>query len=168
MAPHGVSFLWRRRAPWSIPMSWCQGDLRTVVKSSERGENPVSFGKDSKQDTLTNILKVSAFHMGERSTFREQFLAEIDQIRLLRRRYWLSWIAIPVSLVLFGFGSDLVHPLFLLLCFLPLFSVRVYSLKLALVRCPRCGQFYNGDPNKPFDRDRPELGGGFCGLAPVV
>jgi hypothetical protein len=101
--------------------------------------------------------------MNDRSTYREQFLAEIDQIRQLRRRYWVSMIAIPVGLVVFPFAAELIHPIFLVLCFVPLFFVRIYSGKLGLAKCPRCGQFYNGDPKKPFDQKRPRIGWGLLG-----
>lgn len=101
--------------------------------------------------------------MNERSTFREQFLAEIEQIRRLRRRYWLSMIAIPVLGVVFLIAADFVHPIFLLLLAAPVVLIRIYSIKLGLAKCPRCGEFYNGDPRRPFERRSPRIGWGLLG-----
>jgi hypothetical protein len=103
--------------------------------------------------------------MNDRSTYREQFLAEIDQIRQLRRRYWLSMIALPFLGIVSLIAADFIHPIFILLLALPIVLARAYAIKLGLVKCPRCGQFYNGDPKKPFDRRRPRIGWGLLGTS---
>ncbi len=101
--------------------------------------------------------------MNEQSTFREQFLAEIEQIRRLRQRYRLSMIAIPVLGVICLIVADFVHPVFILSLAVPVVLIRVYSIKLGLAKCPRCGEFYNGDPHKPFERRSPRIGWGLLG-----
>jgi len=102
--------------------------------------------------------------MTEQSSFRKQFLAEIDKIRQLRRRYWGSVIAIPVALLLCVFAVELIHPIFLFVGFLPPFMVRIYHIKLATVRCPRCGEFYNViNPNDVPPRRQGKVGWGLLG-----
>jgi len=78
-------------------------------------------------------------------------IEEVDHIRRLRRRYWISLIAIPVLLLIGLAAVEYVHPAFILLFAVPVAAVRIYSVKLSLVKCPKCGDFYNGDPRRPFD-----------------
>ena len=101
--------------------------------------------------------------MNEPSTFKKQFLAEIEQIRRVRRRYWLSMIAIPFLGIASLIAAAFVHPIFILLLTVPVVFIRIYSIKLGLAKCPRCGDFYNGDPHKPFDRRSPRIGWGLLG-----
>lgn len=101
--------------------------------------------------------------MNEPSTFKKQFLAEIEQIRQLRRRYWLSMVAIPFLCVIYLIAADFVPPIFILLLAIPVVLIRIYSMKLGLAKCPRCGEFYNGDPRKPFDRTSRRIGWRFLG-----
>jgi len=69
-------------------------------------------------------------------------------------------IAIPVLGVVFIIAADFVHPIFLLLLAVPVFLIRIYSIKLGLAKCPRCSQFYNGDPRRPFEGRPPGINWG--------
>jgi hypothetical protein len=96
--------------------------------------------------------------MNEISTAKEQFLAELDQIRRLRKRYWLSMIALPFVGVICAIGVAFVHPWVIFPIAVPAILVRVYAMKLGVARCPRCGEFFNGDPYKPFTRRSRSIG----------
>ena len=98
--------------------------------------------------------------MSNRSTSKDQFLAEIEEIRQLRRRYWISMIAIPLLLVIGLVAAEFIHPIFIILLAVPLVAIRIYSIKLGLAKCPRCGEHFNGNPRKPLDRRSPRLGWG--------
>jgi|GEM_PF-5139587 len=87
--------------------------------------------------------------MTDRSTSRDQFIDEVEHIRRLKRRYWVSMIAVPIVMVVSTAIAQYVHPAFILLLVLPIASMRTYAGKLGSVKCPRCGDFYNGDPRDP-------------------
>jgi hypothetical protein len=96
--------------------------------------------------------------MNEISTTKKQFLAELDQIRRLRKRYWLSMIALPFVGVICAIGVAFVHPWLILPIAVPAILLRVYAVKLGVARCPRCGEFFNGDPYKLFTRRSRPIG----------
>jgi hypothetical protein len=80
--------------------------------------------------------------MSNISTFREQFLADLDEIRQRRKRLRIATaLIIPgclVALVL----SIYLHPFFLALVLVPIVFARVAQVQSYSVRCPRCGDFF--------------------------
>jgi hypothetical protein len=76
------------------------------------------------------------------STFREQFLADLDEIRQRRKQLRVAMaLLIPgclVALVL----SIYLHPFFLALVLVPIALLRVSHMQSYSIRCPRCGDFF--------------------------
>ena len=88
--------------------------------------------------------------MSENSTFRAQFLADIDQVRRLRRRFWLTVVLMIFGSVLFLIAASVVHPVFIVVCVLPVIALRIVWMQLHFIRCPRCGEFFYVNP-KPLE-----------------
>jgi hypothetical protein len=101
--------------------------------------------------------------MNETSTVKKRFLAEIEQIRRLQRRYWLTTISTPFVAIACIIAAAFLHSMFLFLIVTPVVLLRVYSIKLGLAKCPRCGEFYNGDPRNPFGQKSLRFGWGLLG-----
>jgi hypothetical protein len=80
--------------------------------------------------------------MSDRSTFRSQFLADLDEIRRRRNLLRMAEIAfIPVLLLVF-LAAVFIHPLFFLLVMVPIFFLRVAHMRALLVVCPKCGECF--------------------------
>ncbi len=84
--------------------------------------------------------------MSKKSTIRAQFLADIDQARRLRRRFWVGLVV-----TVFGYpiiiAANEVHPFILVLCILPPILTVIFLMQLWLIRCPKCGEFFWIDLN---------------------
>jgi hypothetical protein len=83
--------------------------------------------------------------MSDRSTFRSQFLADLDEIRRRRNLLKVAEISfIPALLVIF-LAAIFIHPLSFLLAAAPIIFLRVAHTKSILIPCPKCGKcFFDG------------------------
>jgi hypothetical protein len=98
---------------------------------------------------IRDLANTNGFTVNELSTAKKQFLAEIDRIRRLRRRYWLSLIALPFAGIAGGLGAVFVHPLLILAIAVPAAMIRIYGMQLIVAKCPRCGESFIWNPHSP-------------------
>ncbi len=80
--------------------------------------------------------------MGDLSTFRAQFLAELDRVRQLRKQLLITLALTPFMALLILLAAVLIHPLLLLLVILPVFFFRNAFIRASAIRCPKCGELF--------------------------
>ncbi len=80
--------------------------------------------------------------MSDISTFKAQFLADLDEIRNRRRRIRIATALVIPGILLGLFLAVFFHSFFLLLILIPVLYLRVVQIQSYSIRCPKCGDFF--------------------------
>jgi hypothetical protein len=80
--------------------------------------------------------------MSDFSTSRSQFIEDLDHFRRVQARLKMMTVLTPIVLVLSLLAAVFIHPLLLFLGFVPIVLLRVLSMRVGFLKCPKCGQFF--------------------------
>jgi hypothetical protein len=101
--------------------------------------------------------------MSDRSTFKSQYLADLDEIRRRRNLLKMAEIAFIPTLLIVFLAAMFIHPLFFLVAMVPIAFLRVAHMRSSLVVCPKCGQCFFDEAQYALISHRSECA--HCGFA---
>lgn len=80
--------------------------------------------------------------MSAKSTFRSQFVADVDEIRRRRKLLNIAECSLIPALMIVFVAAVFIHPLVLLLAAIPILFLRIAHIRSLLAACPKCGHFF--------------------------